>query len=130
MTIAESKIIDAIADPIARGYALLRSGKHQRAIQTFESAGYQKGTVQAQALMLEQTHEWQQAADLWQSIGDAARHAAAMAEFARSKENWEEAARWHHIAGQRTLAAEAERAARAKRAAEAGKITREHPRLF
>ena len=55
---------------------------------------------------------------------------AAMAELARSEEDWEAAARWHRLAGQRTLAAEAERVARAKRSAETEKMRREEPTLF
>jgi len=109
---AQSKAIDAIADPTARGYALLNAGEYEQAVATFESAAYTKGVVQVRALICERKKEWQQAADLWQSIQDSARYAAAMANLARSREDWLEAARWHQRAGQRTLAAQAARAAR------------------
>ena len=111
-TIAQTKAIDAIADPIARGYALLKAGEYGRARDTFESAGYAKGIVQTQALVCEKNKDWKQAADLWQSINDSLRYAAAMGHAAASREDWPEAARWYGLAGNRTLAAGAERAAR------------------
>ncbi len=111
-TVAQTKAIDAIADPIARGYALLKAGEYGRARDTFESAGYNKGIVQTEALVCEKNKDWKQAADLWQSINDSLRYAAAMGHAAASREDWPEAARWYGLAGHRTLAAGAERAAR------------------
>jgi tetratricopeptide (TPR) repeat protein len=128
--LAQDKAIEALADPIAKGYALLRRGDYERAIGVFESAGHPKGVVQVKALLCQNRKEWEQAADLWRSIGDTAHHAAAMAEVARSGQDWEEAARWHRLAGQRSLAAEAERTARAKIRAEADRIQREQATLF
>jgi len=110
--IAQAKAIDAIADPVSRGYALLKIGKYEQARDAFESAGYNKGIVQTQALVCEKNKDWKQAADLWQSIGDTVRCAAAMGHAAASSQDWLEAARWYGLAGHRTLAADAERAAR------------------
>ena len=110
--IAQAKGIDAIADPVSRGYALLKIGKYEQARDVFESAGYDKGIVQTQALVCENNKDWKQAADLWQSIGDSIRCAAAMGHAAASSQDWLEAARWYGLAGHRTLAADAERAAR------------------
>jgi len=110
--IAQAKAIDAIADPISRGYALLKIRKYEQARDAFGSAGYNKGIVQTEALVCEKDKNWKQAADLWQSIGDRIRCAAAMGHAAASRQDWLEAARWYGLAGHRTLAAEAERAAR------------------
>ena len=110
--IAQAKAIDAIADPVSRGYALLKIGKYEQARDAFESAGYNKGIAQTQALVCEKNKDWKQAADLWQSIGDTVRCAAAMGHAAASRQDWLEAARWYGLAGHRTLAADAERAAR------------------
>ncbi len=109
---AQAKAIDAIADPVSRGHALLKIGKYEQARDAFESAGYNKGIVQTQALVCEKNKDWKQAADLWQSIGDTVRCAAAMGHAAASRQDWLEAARWYGLAGHRTLAADAERAAR------------------
>src|SRR5206468_4264785 len=103
---------DLIADPVSRGYALLKIGKYEQARDAFESAGYNKGIAQTQALVCEKNKDWKQAADLWQSIGDTVRCAAAMGHAAASRQDWLEAARWYGLAGHRTLAADAERAAR------------------
>src|SRR5207249_5857348 len=101
-TIAQTKAIDAIPDPIARGSALLKTGEYERARETFELAGYNKGILQTQACVCEKKRDWKQAADLWQSIDDGVSYAAAMAHAAASREDWLEAARWHRLA---TLAA-------------------------
>ena len=90
----------------------MKAGEYGRARDTFESAGYAKGIVQTQALVCEKNKDWKQAADLWQSINDSLRYAAAMGHAAASREDWPEAARWYGLAGNRTLAAGAERAAR------------------
>jgi tetratricopeptide (TPR) repeat protein len=111
-TIAQTKAIDAIADPIARGYALLKAGEYERARGSFESAAYNKGIVQTEALVCEKNKDWKKAADLWQSLGDNVRYATAMAHTAAYREDWPEAARWYRLAGHRGLAADAERAAR------------------
>src|SRR5437899_3396068 len=103
--IAQAKAIDAIADPVSRGYALLKIGKYEQARDAFESAGYNKGIAQPQALVCEKNKDWKQAADLWQSIGDTVRCAAAMGHAAASRQDWLEAARWYGLAGHRTLAA-------------------------
>jgi hypothetical protein len=127
---AEEKAIQAIADPLKRGMALLRTGDFHRANETFATAGLREWSVRAQALHCQKSNQWSEAAELWQSINDTVHHAAAMAQIARSREDWKTAAGWHHVAGQKGLAAQAERVARSKHAAETAKILREQVSPF
>jgi tetratricopeptide (TPR) repeat protein len=127
---AESKAIESLKDPVQRGFALIQTGRYDKGLEILEATGDAQTVACARATIHELRREWQAAADLWKSVGNTVGHARAMAELARASENWEEAASWHHIAGEPTRAAQATRAARARSAAEARKIRRAHASLF
>jgi DNA helicase II / ATP-dependent DNA helicase PcrA len=128
--LAQDNAVKAIEYPIARGREWLLMGQYEKALESFESAANANGAGEARALLFEKANEWKSAAEIWHSLGQSRRHAACMARWARSLDRWEEAARWHHLAGERTKAADAERAARGRQAAEAARVKKEHATLF
>jgi hypothetical protein len=114
--LAQEKHIEAIADPVERGVAWLQAGALERATNLFQSAGAADWLIRARAVGCQREKQWEQAAELWQSVGDTINHAAAMARVAYEKQDWPSAARWHQLAGQKNLAAEAARRARMEHA--------------
>jgi hypothetical protein len=127
---AREKAIAKIRTPFERGLALLKARDFLNAREAFDAAGEPDWSLRAVAMQYQREGECLKAAELWKSLGDTAMHAAAMAQFARSQDDWIAAAGWHRAAGQKSLAAQAERTARAKHAAESDRIRREHATLF
>jgi DNA helicase II / ATP-dependent DNA helicase PcrA len=106
--------IERVRHPVRRARAWVVVGEIERALECLRTADEPgpEALLAVEAWKVEVEERWNEAADLWRSIGKERDESRCLARAARQAGDWALAARHHRIAGQERLASTAEKKAR------------------